>query len=358
MRTPITRIETITGAFLSAVGALLLIALFVSARRTSLADIFRAGFVVTAVAEDGFGATTGSPVKVRDVEVGSVTEVTLVEDPNWPGKPVRIRMQIQTSAARLLSDKTIARIVRPPFGSGMPPFGTSSIDLLTAGTAPLARSSTIQAEGEDSMVSTFAKLRGDVQAIREQFVTTLSDLGGTLSNMRQLTDGMIHGKGLVGRALSDEEAAENLTKMLRTANEATVDLRRIAQDMKTATSRAPDLEKGAEQSADELKKTLARVNQVLDSVPRIVATAERTLATTEELVEQLRVASSYAPELARKVDVSIDETNRLVDAAQKNFLIRSTMSDRTVPPTESEVRPPAISVLPPRPQAAGDAGVR
>jgi methyl-accepting chemotaxis protein len=128
--------------------------------------------------------------------------------------------------------------------------------------------------------------------------------------------------------------------------------------MRTATARAPDLEKGAEQSADELRKTLVRVNQVLDSVPRIVATAERTLATTEELVEQLRVASSYAPELARKADVSIDETNRLVEAAQKNFLIRSTMADRNNPPTESEVRPPAIAVLPPRAATAGDAGVR
>jgi paraquat-inducible protein B len=356
MRTPITRIETITGAFLSAVGALLLIALFASARRTSLADIFRTGFVITAVAEDGYGATTGSPVKVRDVEVGSVTEVTLVDDPRWPGKPVHIRMQIQPSAARFLNDKTVARIVRPPFGSGMPPFGTSSIDLLTDGSAPLASSSTILAKGEESMIATFAKLQSDIQGIREHFVSALDDMSSTFANMRQLTDGMVHGKGIVGRALADEETADNLAKVLKTANEATVDLRRVAEDMKHASARAPDLEKGVEQSADELKKTLARVNQVLDSVPRIVAAAERTLATTEELVDQLRVASSYAPELARKADVSIDETNRLVEAAQKNFLIRSTMSDRNVPPTESEVRPPAISVLPPRTEPAVDAG--
>jgi ABC-type transporter Mla subunit MlaD len=358
MRTPISRIETITGAFLSAVGALLLIALFVSARRTSLADLFRSGFVITAVTEDGFGAATGSPVKVRDVEVGSVTEVALVNDPRWPGKPVRIRMQIQTSAARLLQDQTVARIVRPPFGSGMPPFGTSSIDLLTAGTAPLVNASTIQAEGEDSMVSTFAKLRGDVQAIREQFVATLADFSGTLANMRTLTDRMVQGKGIVGRALNDDATAETLDKMLHNASAATDDLRKIAQDMKTATAHAPELAKGAEQTTEELRKVLARVDQVLDSVPRIVATAERTLATTEELVEQLRTASTYAPELARKADVSIDETNRLVEAAQKNFLIRSTMSDRISPPTESEVRPSAISVLAPHEETATDAGAR
>ena len=49
MRTPISRVETITGAFLAVVLGLLVVALLVSARRTSLADIFRAGFVITAI---------------------------------------------------------------------------------------------------------------------------------------------------------------------------------------------------------------------------------------------------------------------------------------------------------------------
>src|SRR3954469_11332856 len=115
MRTPINRTETITGGFLVAVALLLLLALFASARRTSLADMFSAGFVLTAVASDGYGAAIGSPVKVRDVEVGSVTEVALVEDAQFPARPVRIRMQIQPAAARFLGDHTVAHIVRPPF---------------------------------------------------------------------------------------------------------------------------------------------------------------------------------------------------------------------------------------------------
>src|SRR4051812_23819113 len=136
MRTPITRIETITGVFIAIAMALLVIVLFVSVRTTGLLDMFRAGYVLTAVAEEGFGTTAGSPVKLRDVEVGSVTEVTLVDDPRWPGRPVRIRMQLQRAAARLLGNQTIAHIVRSPFGSGMPPFGTSSIELRSSGDTP------------------------------------------------------------------------------------------------------------------------------------------------------------------------------------------------------------------------------
>jgi ABC-type transporter Mla subunit MlaD len=335
----VSRIETITGAFLAAVLFLLIVALFASVRRTSVVDMFRAGFVITAMAPDGYGAAIGSPVKVRDVEVGSVTEVTLIDEPRWPDRPVRIRMQIQPAAARFLGEKTVAHIVRPPFGSGMPPFGTSSIDLMSQGGPPLANASTILAEGEDSMISTFTKLRGDVQAIREQFVATLGDLSATLANMRKLTDTIVQGKGMIGRALYDDAAAETLTRMLHTAGDATEDLRRVAADMKTAAGQAPELASGARETSEELRKVLAHADQVLDAVPRIVATVERTLQAAEELVKELRAASSYAPELARKADVSLEETNRLVEAAQKNFLLRSSMPDRPTLRTESEVRP-------------------
>lgn len=344
MRTPLSRIETVTGAFLVVVAALLAAALFASARRTSLADLFRPGFPVVALSEDAYGATAGSPVKVRDVEVGSVTDVTLLDDPEHAGKPVRINIQIRPSAARFLGDKTVAHIIRPPFGSGMPPFGTSSIELRSGGTGPLTSSAVLVAEGEDSMIGTFAKLAGDVASIREQFVAALTELRTTLTNVRTLTEGVVAGKGLLGRALNDDAAAESLMKMLHTAGDATEDLRRVASDMKTAAAQAPALAEGAATSSEELKKTIARVNQVLDSVPRIVETAERTLATAEELAGQLRTASAYAPELARKVDMSIEETNRLVEAAQKNFLIRGTMPDRPELRTESEVRPPAVAL--------------
>jgi methyl-accepting chemotaxis protein len=124
--------------------------------------------------------------------------------------------------------------------------------------------------------------------------------------------------------------------------------------MKIAAAQAPELTRGAAETSEELRKTLARVDQVLDAVPRIVATAERTMVAAEELVRELRTASSYAPELARKADLSIEETNRLVEAAQNNFLIRGTMPDRPIVRTESEVRPSPFSER--RPLGTGDAG--
>lgn len=341
MRTPVGRIEVAAGGFLAVVAVLVVLALFGSMRRTNLLDVFRARLVITAIADDAYGASVGSPVKVRDVEVGTVTEVALVPEQTASGKPVRIRMRVQPNAAAFLGDQTVAVIVRPPFGSGMPPFGTSSIELRSAGTSPLALGAVIAAEGEDSMVSTFAKLRGDVFAIREQLVTTLQSLSGTLDNMRTLTDGLAHGRGFAGRMLSDEKTADALAALLSDARAATAELRGVASDVKGASAQAPALVRGASETNDEAKKLLARLDKAMDALPTIVASAERTLAAAEQLTGTLQVAASHAPELARKVDSSLDETNRLVEAAQRNFLLRSTLPDRPTLRTGADVRPQA-----------------
>ena len=90
MRTPITRLERSVGAFLLVVALLGMAALVGAARRVDFFDMFREGFILYAVAEDGFGVAVGSPVRLHGVEVGSVTDLALVKDPAHPGKTVRL----------------------------------------------------------------------------------------------------------------------------------------------------------------------------------------------------------------------------------------------------------------------------
>ena len=339
MKTPVSRFEVLAGGFLLVVGGITLAALLASARRTSLLDVFRERTTLTAVADDGYGATVGSPVKVHDVEVGSVTDVSLIADGAASGKPVRIRMRLAPDAASFLGDKTVAVIIRPPFGSGMPPFGTSSIELRSAGTGTLPKSATIEARGEDSMVATVAKMRGDVQAIREQFVDTLKNVSGTIENLHVVTEQLAHGRGFAGKLLSDEGTADSLAAMIKDARAATAQLRDVAGDVRQTMSGAPALVKGATETSDEARKLLAKMDKAMEALPVIVASAERTLAAAEDLTQNLRAASTSAPELARKVDSSLDETGRLVEAAQQNFLLRATLPERATLRTGADVRP-------------------
>ncbi len=342
MRTPISPLERTTGAFLLVTFALAAVALALSARRTSLADMFREGFVVTAVGDDAFGATVGSPVKVRDVEVGSVTSVDLVDEASQPGKPVRIRMRLAPNTAAFLKDGTVAHILRPPFGSDMPPFGTSSVELESRGSLPLARRSLIPAVGEESMVGTFAKMAGDVATVRQQLGPVLLDLSAALGSVRTLTDGLTSGRGVAGHMFSDEGTSEMVMSTLREAHGATKDLRRIASDLRSAAALAPQLAEGVKKNSDDMREVLGKVDTLMDALPAIVAAAEHALATVDELLVDVRTAASHAPELARKVDVSLDETSRLVEAVQRNVLLRGTLPERPTLRTQTDVRPGSV----------------
>jgi phospholipid/cholesterol/gamma-HCH transport system substrate-binding protein len=342
MQTPITKFERATGVFITVVFALITLAILGAGHRTNIIDFFREGFILYAVAEEGHGAAVGSPVKVRGVEVGSVTRVELNNTPEHPDKPVRLTIRIQPQAAQFLKDRTVAVIIEPPLGSGMPPFGTAAVELRTAGGQALARRATIMAEGEESMVQTMAKMSRDVSAMRDQLLSSVSEMGSTFANMRRLTDSMVDGKGLAGRMLTDAQLASDLESTLRDARSATGDARRLMNDMGKATAQLPAVMSDARATTKDAQQMMAKLSASLESMPRLIASTERTLALTEDLMHSLRSTAGYAPELVRKVDVSLDETNRLVEAAQRNFILRSTLPDRVGVRTESVVRPPVV----------------
>lgn len=351
MRTPITTFERATGIFLSIVLLFTVAAILAAGRRTEILDMFREGFVVYAVGAEGHGVAVGSPVKVRGVEVGTVTNVDLVHDPQHPDRPVKMTIRVQPRAAAFLGDETRAVVVEPPLGSGMPPFGTGAVELRTAGSRPLARRATLLAEGEESMVVTMSKMGRDMSAMRSQLTQTIDEMGTTFGNMRKLTEAMVDGRGVAGRVFSDGQLAGDLESMLRDARSATGDARKLMAALGKVTEQTPAVVQETRAATQDARKLMGKLDGAVEALPRLVASTERTLALTEELVKSLRSTAGYAPELARKVDMSLDETNRLVEAAQRNFLLRQTLPDRPGLRTDALVRPPVL--LPSSSPAAG-----
>ena len=345
MRTPITRFERAAGIFITVVIAILTVGVFLSGQWNKLFDVFRERFVIYAVGDDGYGAAVGSPVKVRDVEVGSVTEVALVDDPSHPGKPVRITMRLQPAAARFLNDRTVAVIIRPPFGSGMPPFGTSAIELRTEGSSPLAPRSVLAARGQASMLEEFSAMTKDVNDMRGRFSEATDEMKRSFAELRALTVLVQTGDGMAARMMKDPALAQSFATTLDDTRHAAETMRQLANEANKVTRMLPGVVDDAKNTAGDARALMAKLNATLDAVPAMIAATERTLKLAEELTETLKVAAGYAPELARKVDSSIDEANRLVEAAQKNILLRGNLPERPTRKTDALIRPPVI--LPP-----------
>jgi len=304
--------------------------------------LFDDGAVFYAISPDAYGTVKGSPVRVHGVEVGVVTAVELVHgaagsDPkNTTPKHVRIAMRISEHGASFLKDRTVAHVERVHMGTGVPPFAKPPIELWTEGDAPLPEGSVLETVGDETMVESFAKLSRDVSAVRKQ----LQDLNGLFDDARVISKALAGAEGAAGKLLHDPATAESLTGMLRDARTTTTSLAKLVDDARALSDKAPPLIADMRGMSQEGRKAMEGMNRAAGDLPRLLKAVERTLKLAEELAVNLRTASVYAPELARKVDASIEETNRLVDAAQRSVILRSTLPERQYPRTESEVRPP------------------
>lgn len=300
--------------------------------------LFDDGAVFYAISPDAYGTVKGSPVRVHGVEVGVVTAVELVQSGAGPKntKPVRIAMRISEHGASFLKERTVAHVERVHMGTGVPPFAKPPIELWTEGDAPLPVGSVLETIGDETMVESFAKLSRDVGAVRKQ----LQDLSGLFDDARVIAKALAGGEGAAGKLLHDPATAESLTGMLRDARATTTSLSKLVDDARALSDKAPPLIAEMRGMSQEGRKAMEGMNRAAGDLPRLLKAVERTLKLAEELAGNLRTASVYAPELARKVDASIEETNRLVDAAQRSVILRSTLPEREYPRTESEVRPP------------------
>ncbi|HZF55539.1 MAG TPA: MlaD family protein [Polyangiaceae bacterium] len=299
--------------------------------------LFDDGAVFYAISPDAYGTVKGSPVRVHGVEVGVVTAVELVQ--SGAGRnttPVRIAMRISEHGASFLKERTVAHVERVHMGTGVPPFAKPPIELWTEGQAPLPVGSVLETIGDETMVESFAKLSRDVGAVRKQ----LQDLSGLFDDARVIAKALAGGEGAAGKLLHDPATAESLTGMLRDARATTTSLSKLVNDARALSDKAPPLIAEMRGMSQEGRKAMEGMNRAAGDLPRLLKAVERTLKLAEELAGNLRTASVYAPELARKVDASIEETNRLVDAAQRSVILRSTLPEREYPRTESEVRPP------------------
>jgi ABC-type transporter Mla maintaining outer membrane lipid asymmetry permease subunit MlaE len=293
-------------------------------------------FIVHAASADSYGTRVGSIVRVHGVEVGSVTEVKLVHDPERPDKPVRITMRVSRHGASFLRERTVAHVERIHMGTGVPPFAVPPIDLRTDGSAELASGAIVETVGEETMVESMAKLSREVTAVRKH----IDGLSGSFGDLQKITKAMAGTDGAAGRLLHDPATAEGISELVDGARGATSQIQKLLAEAQVLSGQAGPLLADMQGASKEGREALAAASKAAQDLPRMLKAAERTLKLAEELVVNLRAASAYAPELARKVDASIEETNRVVDAAQRSLILRNTLPDRQTPRTEAEVRPP------------------
>ena len=341
MRTPLTWIEKVVGLFVVLILALFAAALFYTAQRHRLFQLKRP-FEVFANYDKGYGLKVGAPVVINDVDGGVVTDVKLVraervqvvnEEQKKLGTLVRVTIRVEDDFAEFLGYRTKANVVRPPIGS-------SSIELLSEGPpGSLRLGATIESMVEESLFEKLAKVRDDIFAVREQILRTLQDLQKIIENVRITTDALARGEGTIGRAIEDPAMSEDVAASIREARAMIEHLRAVAENANGASGRIPAISREAQGLVEDARAAVRKVDASLAELPAIVSSLERVLAEVEKIAANFREASGGAPELVRKADRGLLEANRLIQAAQKNFLIRGGLPERRPPESGAEIPP-------------------
>jgi ABC-type transporter Mla subunit MlaD len=347
MRVPLNRIEKMTGVAVLLAGALLALWL-VMASRKAVGDLLRGTTKYHVVAGTGMGTNVGSPVMLYDVEVGSVSAVTFIEDPAYPEKRVRFTIRIDARAARMLTEETTVVL-----GTGLSALGSSTVELKPAGKGLLKPGSTLIAAERPSLLHMLTK---DAAAFMDQLSHLMAEAEPILKNVREITEKVRQGHGIAGHLLANDELAEQVHSSLDDIRKLLASVDGVVRKADGALDAAPAITKNLSHASGEADKALVHVNAAIEAVPQIVTALQATISELHQLLLTIKVAAAYAPELARKADTSIDEAQRLVEALQKNFLIRGNLPSRPDARTESASRPAlAAPRLPARAQPSASA---
>jgi phospholipid/cholesterol/gamma-HCH transport system substrate-binding protein len=167
------------------------------------------------------GLASGSPVRIAGVEVGTVTDVTLVND------QVEVVFQVNQKDRSLITTNSVARL------GSVSLLGQSAVDITpsTTGTpiepwgyVPQGRAVAIMSDMTDSVSEGINQLTAILHDVRDGRGTVgklmtdeqlYVELNRFVTSANALTDGLKQGRGSVGKLLNDPATANALEASLK-----------------------------------------------------------------------------------------------------------------------------------------------
>jgi len=267
------------------------------------APLFGSSYSLYAEFEDAGGLTSGNPVRMRGVKVGSVEAVQLDSE----AQMVRVRLQMQ-------------RDPRVPEGSraqvsGISALGGVHVKILPGpqGNPQLAPESTLESPSEGSGLD---QLTARVPALASKADSVLTGANTTLTGLnRQLQEP----DSDLRRALASLRGMSGDLEEITAAEKETI--RTLLQHLEGVSG---DLKAFTGETGDSLDVAVRRLNQSLDRLNRSLTSFERTSATLDTITTKLNSGEGTAgrlvndPGLYIKMDSAAAQTNDLLRDFQDN----------------------------------------
>jgi phospholipid/cholesterol/gamma-HCH transport system substrate-binding protein len=187
------------------------------------------------------GLASGSPVRVAGVEVGSVTGVA------FAGEQVDVTFQVKKEMRPQITDKSVATL------GSVSLLGESAVDITPAtGGTPIAENGYVPA----------GRAKGSLADVSEQAAEGIDEI-------TQLVHDMRHGKGTVGKLMTDDRLYADMQAFVSTAGDVTRTIKagrgtlgQLVNDPTTANA--------LERSVTHLEELTRRINEGEGSFGRLL----------------------------------------------------------------------------------------
>ncbi len=286
-------VNEIVGTFIILVLVVLLVGIFLAGQAQQWFETVHR-YMLLFPPEGSLGLQENSQVVILGAVVGSLEKLSVDQDGNMTG-----RIAIKGDFFRFVREDSKV-IVKKKFLLA----GDSYIEISKGKGPPLPEDSALTCTKDTEITELLEieveKIMEEVTPVLEQ--TTLAieeytllaadirdpagDLQQLIGNLNRITEGLAKGEGMAGAVLRDPGMTEDLKDIITKIRESTERLQRIADDASRAASKLPAM---SETIAGEV-----------EDVPGLVLQSRETLRETQRLIEALQrhwlIRAYVAPE--------------------------------------------------------------
>ncbi|MBW1793254.1 MAG: MCE family protein [Deltaproteobacteria bacterium] len=309
--------EKIVGAFM-VIMVILLLTIVVMIGRGK--DWFKAYVTYYTVFDEAYNLSEGAGVKLYKADIGKVKSVRL------EGDKVKVELAILKDYAPRIKTDSVATVESPTF------IGSEYVSIKpgTPDASPVPENGTIPSQAKKSLDDVMAEF--EVEKTAKMFVKSFQAISEIVEHMRDpegplyasldsLAKAMAHieavtleirqGKGSVGRLVYSEELLQNIYERLSHVS-------RILTNLEQATSKVDDITKNIEDAS-------AKTPDIVDGLRKSVNMINQILTNIEKGSQDIPTVTKSTKHGIREIRDSVEEVDKVVQSAQKSFLIRSNL---------------------------------
>jgi len=255
---------------------------------------------------EGYNLKPGAQVKIFNTWVGFVEKVELTRE-----NRVKITIKIfENDAAKIRAD-SIATVDSPTIiGSEFIAITPGSPEKPAIPKGGIINSKAKKNIGEylkeyeiQQKIEDFGQLISDLKIVMERLKDPEGPLFSVLYNIKEVTNKLNKGEGSLGRLIMEEDLYREARVAIQDLREASAGINELSDNVTKGIHLLPD--------------TMEKINDTAHKIDHIMS--------------RLKTATERAPEMQRQVEDALTEVDRIIESLKKSFFIRHNLPKGPVP---------------------------